>query len=187
MISASPDRYSFQKDNYIKRCLEEGKSLDNPHVQAVIKLYNNARDQADQHAQDPVWQKHNLEFDLRVTDWIVFKVRESRVYAQNLYAVMCNNTFQKQEVWSILKDQVWSCSWRYAGGIVADMRGEGDYIDWYCSGIKNGDVMTQSEWDMLTEEQQTFHKESTAYVSESTITDELREDLTRLGWLVILE
>ena len=187
MISTSPDRYTFQKEKYIERCQEEGRSLDDPHVQAVIQLYDHAKDQADQHAQDPEWQKHNLEFDLRTTDWIIAKVRESRVYAQNLYAAMCNNTFQKQDVWTILKDQVWSCTWRHAGGIVADMRGEGDYIDWYCSGIKGGDVMEQSEWDMLTQEQQIFRKESAAYVAESTITDELREDLARLAWSVIPE
>jgi hypothetical protein len=100
---------------------------------------------------------------------------------------MCNNDFQKQEVWPILKDQTWSCSWRYAGGIVADMRGEGDYIDWYCSGIKYNDVLEQSEWDMLTQEQQMFRKESAGYVAESTITDELQEDLALLGWSVIPE
>jgi hypothetical protein len=188
MISSSPDRYTFQKDKYIERCREEGRDLDDPHVQALIRLYDDAKDRADQHAQDPEWQKHNLEFDLRTTDWIIDKVRESRVYAQNLYAAMCNNDFQKQEVWPILKDQTWSCSWRYAGGIVADMRGEGDYIDWYCSGIKGYEAsQEQSEWNMLTPEQQMAHKESTAFVSESVVTDDVREDLARLGWSVIPE
>ena len=70
---------------------------------------------------------------------------------------------------------------------MADMRGKGDYIDWYCSGIKGDDVIEQSEWDMLTQEQQMARKESAAYVGESTITDELQEDLARLGWSVIPE
>ena len=187
MISSSPDRYTFQKEKYIERCQEQGRDLDDPTIQGMIQLYDHAKDQAEQQAQDSEWQQHNLEFDLRTTEWIIAKVRDSRVYAQHLYAVMCNNTFQKQEVWPILKDQVWSCSWRYAGGIVADMRGEGDYIDWYCSGIKGDDVMEQSEWDMLTQEQQMTRKESAAYVGESTITDELQEDLARLGWSVIPE
>jgi hypothetical protein len=187
MISSSPDRYTFQKDKYIKRCQEEGRDLDDPNVQALIRLYDDARDRADQHAQDPEWQKHNLEFDLRVTDWMVAKVRDSRVYAQNLYAALCNNEFQKQEVWPILKDQVWSCSWRYAGGIVADMQGQGDYIDWYCSGIRDITPMEQSEWSMLTPEQQIFYLESLAYVGESTVTDDIREDLALLGWTVCRE
>jgi hypothetical protein len=184
MISSSPDRYTFQKEKYVERCREEGRDLDDPNVQALIRLYDDARDQADQHAQDPEWQKHNLEFDLRVTDWMVAKVRDSRVYAQNLYAALCNNEFQKQEVWPILKDQTWSCSWRYAGGIVADMQGQGDYIDWYCSGIRDTTPMEQSEWSMLTPEQQIFHLESLAYVGESTVTDDVREDLALLGWSV---
>lgn len=185
MISSSPDRYTFQKEKYIERRLEEGRSLDDPEVQAMIEYYDNTKTQADQHTQDPEWQKDNLEFDLRTTDWVLDKVRESRVYAQNLYAAMCNNTFQKQEVWPILKNETWSCSWRYAGGIVADMRGEGDYVDWYCSGIRDTTPMEQPEWDMLTLEQQTFHKESQAHVGECTVTDEIREDLARLGWTVI--
>ena len=184
MISASPDRHTFQKQKYIEGCLEAGQSLDDPAVQAMLEMYDSTKTQADQQTQDPEWQKHNLEFDLRVTDWILTKVRDSRVYAQNLYAAMCNNEFQKQDVWTILKDQVWACSWRYAGGIVADMRGEGDYIDWYCSGIRDTAVVEQSEWNMLTLEQQIAHKECQAHVGECTVTDEIREDLIRLGWSV---
>ena len=187
MISSSPDRYTFQKEKYIERRLEEGRSLDDPEVQAMLEYYDNTKTQADQHTQDPAWQKDNLEFDLRVTDWILAKVRDSRVYAQNLYAALCNNTFQKQDVWTILKDQTWSCSWRYAGGIVADMRGEGDYIDWYCSGIRDTAVVEQSEWNMLTPEQQTLYKEGQAHVGESTVTDDVREDLARLGWSVVTD
>ena len=187
MISASPDRYTFQKDKYIKRCQEQGRDLDDPTIQSIIKLFDDSKAQADQQAQDPEWQRHNLEFDLRVTDWIIAKVRESRVYAQNLYAALCNNQFQKQEVWPILKDQVWSCTWRHAGGIVADMQGQGDYIDWYCSGIRGEDSMEQSEWNMLTPEQQMAHKEGQAHVGEGTVTDDVREDLARLGWSVIPE
>jgi hypothetical protein len=32
----------------------------------------------------------------------------------------------------------WSCSWRYAGGLVADMREQGEnYLDFYCSGYES--------------------------------------------------
>ena len=186
MISASPDRHTFQKQKYIEGCLEAGQSLDDPAVRAMLEYFDDTKEQADQRSLDPAWQKHNLEFDLRTTDWILAKVRESRVYAQNLYAALCNNDFQKQDVWTILKDQTWGASWRSAGGIVANMRGEGDYIDWYCSGIRDQmATLEQAEWNMLTLEQQTFYKEGIAYVGESVVTDEIREDLARLGWSVV--
>ena len=123
---------------------------------------------------DPNWQKNNMEYDLRSTDWILTKVRESDTYAQNLYAAICNNDFCKHEMWPILKEEYWSASWRHAGGIIADMRQEGDYIDWYCSGIGdglgNGDVSGAK-----------------GYVSESVVTEEIKEDLKTLGWLVLDE
>ena len=187
MISSSPDRHTFQKQKYIEGCLEAGQSLDDPEVQAMLEMYDSWEIQEEENLVNAEWQKNNMEFDMRTSDWMVAKVRESRVYAQNLYAALCNNTFQKQDVWTILKDQRWSCSWRHAGGIVADMRGEGDYVDWYCSGIRDTTPMEQTEWDMLTLEQQTFHKESQAHVGEGTVTDEIREDLGRLAWTVDLD
>jgi hypothetical protein len=187
MISASPDRHTFQKQKYIEGCLEAGQSLDDPAVQAMLEYFDDTKDQADQRSLDPAWQKNNMEFDMRTSDWMVAKVCESRVYAQNLYAALCNNTFQKQDVWTILKDHVWACTWRSAGGIVANMRGEGDYIDWYCSGIRDTATLEQAEWNMLTLEQQTFHRESQAHVGEGMVTDEIREDLTRLAWTVVTD
>jgi hypothetical protein len=187
MISASPDRHTFQKQKYIEGCLEAGQSLDDPEVQAMLEMYESWALRDEENLVNAEWQKNNMEFDMRTTDWMVAKVCESRVYAQNLYAALCNNTFQKQDVWTILKDQTWACTWRSAGGIVANMRGEGDYIDWYCSGIKGEDVTEQSEWNMLTQEQQMFHRESQAHVSESVVTDEIREDLARLAWTVVTD
>ena len=84
----------------------------------------------------------------------------------------------------ILKNETWSCSWRYAGGIVADMQQKGDYIDWYCSGIKNGHP-DDVDFDSLTEDQKQIHKEYEARVSESVVTDEIRADLKKLGWVVL--
>jgi len=181
-VAKSPDRYGFQKDAYIERVLEKGKSLDDSAVQELIKMHEDAILRDEENVNDPKWQKNNMEFDMRSSEWMVAKVRESRVYAQHLYAAMCNNDFQQLEVFPILKDQRWSASWRYAGGIVAHMRGEGDYIEWYCSGIKNHNPITQEEFNDLTQEQQTFHKESEAFVSEGMITEEIMEDLKKLGW-----
>jgi hypothetical protein len=134
-------------------------------------LFESIRQRQNEIEQDPEWQKNNLEYDLRSTDWILEKVRRSDTYAQNLYAAICNNEFQKRDVMPILKNETCSYSWRYAGGIVADMRQEGDYINWYCSGIGeglgNGDVDRRK-----------------GYVSESTVTEEIEQDLLKLGWNV---
>jgi hypothetical protein len=43
------------------------------------------------------------------------------------------------------------------------MRQEGDYIDWYCSGYAEN-------WDG---------------VSEGTVTEEIENDLHKLGWLLV--
>lgn len=106
----------------------------------------------------------DLEVELKSCEFIVNKVKVSNVYAQNLYAAFCNNQFVKNDVWPVLQDERWSCTWRYAGGIVADIRQEGDYLNWYCSGI--GDSQD-------------------GYAGEGYVTDEIREDLLKLGWLVI--
>ena len=68
-----------------------------------------------QRRQTDEWKINNMEYDMSEADWFKAKVRANETYAQNLYAAMCNNAFQKQEVWLVLKDAVWSCSWRSAG------------------------------------------------------------------------
>ena len=134
--------------------------------------------------------ENNMERDLCTSPMMLAKVRDSRVYAQHLYAAMCNNDFQKNDVWPTLKGETWSCSWRHAGGIVADMREQGDYLDWYCSGIYDDQIMEPSLFDDLAEDQQThykdslYYKESRTFVPEGVVTDEIRFDLLILGWVV---
>ena len=55
----------------------------------------------------------SLDEDIRRTDWMVEKIINNDVYAQHLYAALCNNVFIKNESWFILKNAEWSCSWRY--------------------------------------------------------------------------
>jgi len=113
--------------------------------------------------EQPAHKPYNLELELTTCEWIMEKVKDD-TYAQNLYAALCNNQFIKNEVFPILKEEVWSCTWRYAGGIIADMRSEGDYLNWYCSGIGDNDKM---------------------FVGEGCVTDEIHNDLLKLGWIVI--
>lgn len=185
-LSKSPERNTFQAEKYLERKAEEGKTPNNDaEVAAMLDYYKSWNEQKAEKESDPTWQKDNLEWDLRTTDWILEKARESKSYAQNLYAAMCNNDFIKREMWPILKEQKWSCSWRYAGGIIADMRQEGDYIDWYCSGIRNDYDITDEERNNWTDDQKARFEVYQKYVSESTVTEEIENDLYKLGWLVI--
>jgi hypothetical protein len=178
-ISKSPDRHTFQRDNYIKRQQEKGEAVNEDY----LEMYEDSIQRHKAKFEDPADRIENMEYDLLTTDWILEKVRESDIYAQNLYAAMCNRDFIKHDVMPILKNQRWSCSWRYAGGIVADMQQQGDYIDWYCSGIKQLSP-TEEEFQKLSLEEQARAKELDARVPESVVTDEIRKDLFRLGWVV---
>lgn len=120
---------------------------------------------------------YSMQTDMMEAEWFCNRVRSSKSYAQNLYAAMCNNEFQKQDTWEVLTDSRWGCSWRAAGGVVATLRNsDEDYMDYYCSGMGGfgvGDPDPASYY------------EENGYVKESEVTDEIREDLLRLGWIVV--
>lgn len=162
-MKRSPERNTFQVNGYLERCKIEGKEPSPDY----IAMYEDARQRDLEHEQDEEWKKDNLEYDLRSTEWICAKAKAREDYAQNIYAALCNQDWQKNDVWPLLKGETYSCSWRYAGGIVADMREEGDYIDWYCSGIRDAD------------------SPDNGFVSEGHVTDEIREDFFKLGWIPV--
>jgi hypothetical protein len=180
-IASSPDRHTFQQQSYIERQTEQGQEID----QAYVNMWDTIRKYDREKLEDPKWREYNLEYDLRTTDWIIEKCKKDS-YAQNLYAAICNNDFAKFtqtgdriETYRNLREEYWSASWRSAGGIIADVRGEGDYIDWYCSGIGG----LNQEYDAKETNEQ--WQARTGYVPESVITDEIRADLAKLGWVVI--
>lgn len=177
-LASSPDRGTFGIEGLIKRAQEKGLDpATDEHTQTMIKFKTDWIERAEEQERNPEWAKDNLEYDLRTCEWVIEKCRAREEYAQNLYAAMCNRQFQKIDVMPILRDQRWSCSWRYAGGIVADLRGQGDYIDWYCSGIAGGD-----EPDVYLEGADLKRK---GYVPESVVTEEIANDLQKLGWQVL--
>ena len=146
MFATSPERYSFLIGN-IKKRLEENPQ--NKDLVNLLKYYEKIREMD----AFPSEATNNLEDDLRSSDFIVLKCKKSENYSQNLYAALCNNNFSKEK-------EVWSTSWRHAGGIISNLREEGDYIDWYCSGIS----------------------EKEGYVEEGVVTLEIEEDIHSLGW-----
>ena len=109
----------------------------------------------------------NLERDVRRTDWVVDKICRKEIYAQNFYAALCNNNFAPKDMWSLLKNLTWSCTWRYAADMVSDIRHDDSYSYWYCSGTGF------SGTDFV------------GFVEESYITEEIQEDLDQLGWMIL--
>ena len=144
---------STSLQRYLSRCERSGED-PNPNY---IKMYEGFDHAYEHRFDDEDAREHNLEWDILNCEWMVEKICTSNEYAQHLYAAFCNNEFQKLDLLPILKNQTWGCSWRSAGGIIAEIRQQGDYMDWYCSG------------------------------NESMVTDEIREDLKKIGWIVVDE
>jgi hypothetical protein len=171
-MNSSPDRGTFHSQCRIEDAVAEGQDpAANESVQSALELERMINEHRTQREADERWQENNLEYDLRSTKWICDKAKANEFYAQNLYAAMCNQDWQKNDVWPLLKGETYSCSWRYAGGIVADMVEQGDYIDWYCSGIRG--------------EQGIDYEPPLTFVPEGTVTDEIRNDLFKLGWIPV--
>jgi len=171
-MNKSPERGTFRSQCSIEDVLEEGGDpATDEDVQRALDIEQMVNDAKAQREADERWRENNLEYDLRSTEWICNKAKASDAYAQNIYAALCNQDWQKNEVWLLLKGETYSCSWRYAGGIVADMREQGDYIDWYCSGIRG--------------EQGIDYEPPLTFVSEGTVTEEIREDFFKLGWIPV--
>jgi len=193
-LSRSPHRNTFQKERYLANMAEQGKTAENSsNVAAMLDYFNLIDERHRSNEENDDWKKNNMEYDLCSTDWILEKVRSSDAYAQNLYAAMCNNEFQKvnlvntpESVVQVLSDgiPVWSCSWRHAGGVIADMQERGDYIDWYCSGLRGGADLTR-DISELTAEEKIHYDNLQKYVDEGRVTDEIRADLLKLGWKVL--
>jgi hypothetical protein len=93
-------------------------------------------------------QQPNLIRNIQDSDTIKTKMRNSRNYCVRFYATLCNNDL-------VYGDYTTGYSWRATGGLIADILGEGDYLNWYCSG------------------------------GEGNIDDEVQNDLNAIGWKVV--
>lgn len=181
-MNHSPERGTFHIECELKS-VEEGRTTPEK-AQEMIDLYKSWEQSRRELEATDEWKKDNMEYDLRSTKWICDKAKASEAYAQNLYAAICNNDFTKNDVWPLLQGKTWSASWRSAGGIIANMIEKGDYIDWYCSGIR-GEISDEEYNQFNKEEQERYLYMKTKFVSESFVTDEIREDLLKLGWIVV--
>lgn len=129
------------------------------------------------------WPRKHMDRDLEQDLWnsveFLNKIRTRDDYAQNVYAALCNMRWQPIDVIPILRDEYWSCSWRSAGGLVAEFRraiAREDYMDWYCSGMGGIGAFADDEHQA----QATFIAKK--YVPEGVVTDEILADFAALGW-----
>lgn len=105
----------------------------------------------------------NLEKSLR-TDPEYLSLLKNEVFACAAYQSFCNEVYINEH------RERFSCSWRYAGGLIAELRDEGeDYIDYYMDFVK-GELFDQTEqhkntiqqiynrlgWRLLTVEDQVY-------------------------------
>lgn len=109
---------------------------------------------------------YNLERDIRSSSWIVDRIRREEVYAQNMYAALCNNTYLPKDVWGILKNITWECTWRTAAMIISEIREDEKYENWYCSGtgFRGTDFA--------------------GFVEESYVTPQIEMDIDTIGWVI---
>ena len=108
----------------------------------------------------------NLERDIRITDWVIKKIRVNEIYAQNLYAALCNNVYQPKDVWGILTNITWDTSWKNAATIISEIREREDYMNWYGSGTGFKGI------------------DYAGFVEESYVTEEIEHDINAIGWLL---
>lgn len=81
-------------------------------------------------------QEPDLEQDLYKSSKIKQKC-ENIEYAEKLYGALCNSDWKKRTDPNPLTDwkNCWSCTFRYAGEIIANIRNVGeDYLDFYLLG-----------------------------------------------------
>jgi len=64
-------------------------------------------------------------------------------YATDMYRALSNMRWRNRGT-----GEVYSCSWRYAGGLIAEIRDKGEnYLAFYCSG-REGYILEEIETDL---------------------------------------
>jgi hypothetical protein len=109
----------------------------------------------------------NLERDVRTANWVVDRIRSEETYAQNFYAALCNNNYTPKDVWGILSNITWNCTWQQAAEIISDIRQDHNPDIWHASG---------SNFKIT---------DFAGFVEESYVTHEIESDINQLGWILV--
>lgn len=129
---------SVNRFDWINRMV--GRMRDDPRffgydadmIEKLEHSYNLERESILSIESNPEWPENNLEYDLRTSKSLCWKVRENECYAGALYQVLCQYEFvKKNNVIDIIKNVHLTYSARHAAKIVTNMRGTGEYTDFY--------------------------------------------------------
>ena len=66
-ISSSPERHTFQLEQAKERAKEDGRD-EIPEI--YENFWKSAKEQDEANLVDPAWQKDNMEYDLRSSEWM---------------------------------------------------------------------------------------------------------------------
>lgn len=98
-------------------------------------------------------------FDAILNSLVIMHKVSDDLYAQQLYATLCNTKWSKTDSFSLLKEDYWRCSWRSSAKFVAGLRNLDErYNQFYCSGNE-----------------------------EDPVSEEILCDIRALGWIQIHE
>jgi hypothetical protein len=79
--------------------------------------------------------EHRLQSDLVA---LAARIRADDAFADELYCALCNTDWQHDD------GTEWSGSWRYAAGLMAELRELGEcYLDFYCSASGGEGTVTE--------------------------------------------
>lgn len=118
-------------------------------------------------------QYGDVETDLKANIEVCQKIASDMVFAQHVYAALCNQRYFRSDV-AHDDQEPWTCTWRRAGAIIADIRNTHynepqntgvieDYIHWYCSGMG-------------------FMEGA---VDEGIVTSDIRQMFSDMGWYIV--
>jgi|GEM_PF-5605341 len=94
------------------------KYLNNPEYNHLINMLESLISQAQ-------FTPSELRFEKDLEKLFGEKIKSDDEFAKRIYAALTNTLWRNEAI-------EYGASFRYTGGLIADIRGDGNYMDWYC-------------------------------------------------------
>ena len=89
------------------------------------------KDEANTALADPVDVLVMPDFEKDLEKTFNERMKADDSFCVQIWSALANKLWKHE---SMDDDEEYSCTFRYAGGLIADILGRGGYMDWYCSG-----------------------------------------------------